>query len=87
MHELQIFAPYALFILNLLITLKIFARSEELAIMKAELLQYVNETFVKENTYTSDHESLKAEISQIRQDISEVKNLLIGLAGNRNIKN
>lgn len=87
MQELQTFAPYALFIINILITLKIFARSEELAIMKAELLQYVNENFVKENTYTSNHETLQAEISQIRQDISEVKNLLIGITSKRNMNN
>lgn len=87
MHELQVFAPYALYVITVLISIKIFARSDEVVLMKAELLQYVNENFVKENTYNSNHETLKEEISQLRQDISEIKNLLIGLSSNRNINN
>lgn len=87
MHEIQVFAPYAVYIITLVVSLKIFARTDELAIMKSELLQYVNTNFVKDNTYNADHEALRAEIAQLRQDISEVKTLLIGLSSSRNNQN
>lgn len=87
MNEISTFAPYVLYVITVLISIKVFARSDELPLMKAELLQYINENFVKENTYNANHEALQSEISQIRQDISEMKTLLINLSGNRSINN
>lgn len=82
-----IFAPCALFVITTLVQMKIFARSEDLTKLEAKLITYVNETFVKESVYADNHKALQIDITQMRQDISDVKNLLIGIINGHNQRN
>lgn len=87
MDNLIIFAPCALFIITTLIQLKIFARTEELTALKAELITYAAEHFVKQDTYQDNHKALQNQMLQIHKDISDVKNILIGIVNSHNQRN
>lgn len=87
MQDFIILAPAALYIITLIIQLKIFARVDELAALKAELITYAAEHFVKQDTYQDNHKALQDQMLQIHQDVSDVKNLLIGIINNRNSRN
>ena len=83
MEYLQVYAPYALFILNFLLALKLFARTDELEKLKSELMKYSMEHFVTKDIYADNHRALQEQISQMRQDVSDVKNLIISDISNR----
>ena len=83
MEYLQTYAPYALFILNFLLALKLFARTDELEKLKSELMKYSMEHFVTKVIYADNHRALQEQISQMRQDVSDVKNLIISDISNR----
>lgn len=87
MDNLAIYAPCALYIITTLIQLKIFARTDELATLKAELIGYMAEHFVKQDTYQDNHKALQNQMLQIHQDVSDVKNLLIGIINQNNQRN
>ncbi|MCD8179773.1 MAG: hypothetical protein LUE98_21185 [Tannerellaceae bacterium] len=86
MEHIIIFAPCAVFVITLLIQLGIFARTSELASLKAELIKYVSEQYISKNDYWDNHKSLKEDLSQMRQDIADVKNLLINIVTKGNEK-
>lgn len=75
-----IFAPCAVFVIVLLIQLNIFARTSELKAIEAKLMTYAMEHFVTRDTYNLNHKALQDNLAQIRQDISDVRNLLINLS-------
>lgn len=87
MDNFLIYGPCALFVITTLISVKIFARSEDLLKLKAELLEYMNNNFVKESIYADNHKALQQDIAQMRQDVSDVKNLLIGIINGHNQRN
>lgn len=87
MDNLIIFAPFALYVITTLIQLKIFARTDELSALKAELITYAAEHFVKQDTYQDNHKALQDQMLQIHQDVSDVKNLLIGIINQNNQRN
>ena len=87
MQDFIILAPAALYIITLIIQLKIFARVDELATLKAELITYATEHFVKQDTYQDNHKALQNQMLQIHQDVSDVKDLLIGIINNRSSRN
>lgn len=78
-NNLIIFAPCAVFVIVLLIQLNIFARTSELKAIETKLMTYAMEHFVTRDTYNLNHKALQDNLSQIRQDISDVRNLLITL--------
>ncbi len=82
-----IYAPCALFALTTLINLKIFARTDELSKLKAELMTYASEHFITKDTYSDNHKALQSDILQMRHDIADVKNLLISIINERNSRN
>lgn len=87
MEELNIYAPLAVYIITLLIQLKIFARAEELTKLEAKLMTYMAENFVREENYRDNHKALQGQMAQIHQDVSDVKNLLIGIINANNQRN
>lgn len=87
MDNLVIYAPCALFIITTVVQLKIFARTEELTKLEARMIKYINDNFVKESIYADNHKALQTDIAQMRQDISDVKNLLIGIINGHNQRN
>ena len=86
-EHLIMYAPYVLFVITSLISLKIFARTEELSKLKADLMTYAAEHFVSKDTYSDNHKALQDQMLQIHQDVSDVKNILIGIVNNRNQRN
>lgn len=87
MDNWLVYAPCALFVITTLIQIKIFARSEDLTRLDAKTTKYINDNFVRRDTYTENHKSLQEQISQIHQDVSDVKNLLIGIVNNQHSRN
>ncbi len=77
------YGPCLAFVITTLINLKVFVRAEELSKLKAELMAYASEHFVNRETYSDNHKALQDQMLQIHQDISDVKNILIGIV-NRN---
>lgn len=84
MDNIIIYAPYAVFVVIFLIQLNIFARTSDVKAIEAKLMTYAMEHFVTQNTYNLNHKALQENLSQIRQDISDVRNLLINLSNNKN---
>ncbi len=82
MNELIIFAPCVLFVITVLIQLNIFARTSELKAIEAKLMTYAMEHFVTQNTYNLNYQTLQRDFNQLRQDISDMRNLLIQLSAN-----
>nr|DAJ74751.1 MAG TPA: hypothetical protein [Caudoviricetes sp.] len=77
MDNIILYAPYALFIIISLVNLKIFARSDEISVLKAYLITYMSEHYVSDKTYRENHKSLQEQLAQIHTDINDVKNILI----------
>lgn len=67
----------ALYIINTIIGLKIFARTEELNKLEASLTKYVMEHFLSKDIYNINHKYLQEQIVDMRKDISDMKDLLI----------
>lgn len=77
MNNIIVFAPCAVFVITLLIQIGVFARSSELLSLKAEMLEYVAKNYLSKDIYADNHKSLQEDLTQMRQDIADVKNLLI----------
>lgn len=86
-EELSLYAPLAVYVITLLIQLKIFAREEELTKLEAKLMTYMAENFVREENYRDNHKALQDQMAQIHNDVSDVKNLLIGIINANNQRN
>lgn len=87
MDNLLIFAPCVLFVITTLIQMKIFARNDEVTKLEARMTKYINDNFVRRDTYSENHNSLQEQISQIHRDVSDVKNLLISIINSHNQRN
>lgn len=87
MDNLIIYAPCLLYIITTLVQLKIFARSEELTQLEARMTKYINDNFTRIQTYSDNHKALQEQISQIHQDVSDVKNLLISIINSNHQRN
>lgn len=77
-YEVFLYASVAIYIMQLLVSLKIFARTDELKELKAEIL----EKCIIKDVYNENHRALQDQMLQIHQDISDVKNLLITVVNN-----
>lgn len=82
MQNLELYAPYIVIIIQVLVSLKIFARTDELTQLKADLIQYMNEQFVQKEIYADNHKALQDSMLQISHDISDLKTLIIGIGKN-----
>lgn len=82
-----IYAPCVLVAISVLINLKLFARYDEITALEAKLMTYASEHFVGKDTYSSNHKALQDQMLQIHQDVSDVKNILIGIVNNHNQRN
>ena len=87
LDNLIYYAPYIFIIISILVNLKIFARTDEIKELKAEVMTYAVEHFVTKDTYSSNHKALQDQMLQIHQDISDVKNILIGIVNSKNQRN
>lgn len=77
MTDYVMYGACALYVINTIIGLKIFARTEELNKLEAQLMKYAMEHFLSKDTYNLNHSFLQEQIVDIRKDISDVKDLLI----------
>ena len=72
-----VYGACALYVINTIIGLKIFARTEELNKLEASLTRYVMENFLSKDIYNLNHKYLQEQIVDMRKDISDMKDLLI----------
>lgn len=82
MENISVFAPYAVFIVIFLIQLNIFARTSELKAIEAKLMTYAMEHFVTQTNYSLNQNAILENLSQIRQDMTDFRNLLINISNN-----
>jgi uncharacterized membrane protein len=82
MENIYVFAPYAVFIVIFLIQLNIFARTSELKAIEAKLMTYAMEHFVTQTNYNLNQNAILENLSQIRQDMTDFRNLLINISNN-----
>ncbi len=87
MDNLIVYGPCALFVITLLIQVKIFARYDALKALEANLIKYMSENYVPKDIYSANHKALQEQISQIHQDVSDVKNLLISIINSNHSRN
>jgi uncharacterized membrane protein len=80
MENIIVYAPYAVFVVIFLIQINIFARTSDVKAIEAKLMTYAMEHFVTQSTYNLNHKALQENLTQIRQDISDVRNLLINIS-------
>lgn len=73
MDNLTQYAPITIYVITTLIGLKIFARRDELTSLETKLVTYLNANFASKESY----QDLKDQIKEVREDIREIKNLLI----------
>lgn len=50
-------------------------------------MTYMAENFVREENYRDNHKALQDQMAQIHNDVSDVKNLLIGIINANNQRN
>ena len=77
------FAPYITIFILFCVQCNIFLTPAKFQEEKALFIQYIAEHYVSDNTYRSNHESLQKQVTQIHQDVSEVKTLLISIVDNQ----
>ena len=77
------FAPYITIFIIFCVQCNIFLTPAKFQEEKALFIQYIAEHYVSDNTYRSNHESLQKQVTQIHQDVSEVKTLLISIVDNQ----
>lgn len=61
--------------------LNIFARSDDLSKLETKIMKHTAENFVNYKIYHDNHISLETRITQIDNNVQEVKNLLISFIG------
>lgn len=67
------YAPITIYVITTLIGLKIFARREELTSLETKIITYINANFASKESY----QDLKDQLKEVRNDIREIKNLII----------
>lgn len=80
---IEVYAPYIVIVIYAIVTMRIFARIEDLKKLETDLMKYAMEHFVTKDTYADNHKALQDQMLQIHQDVSDVKNLLIGVLNKR----
>lgn len=71
------YAPLVLVIISIAIQYKIFMTPADFQKARADFIQYIAEHYVPYATYREGHRELQDYLASLRDEISEVKNLLI----------
>lgn len=71
------YAPLILVIVSIAIQYKIFMTPADFQKARADFIQYIAEHYVPYATYREGHRELQDQLALLRNDLSEVKNLLI----------
>lgn len=77
MSYFEIFAPYIIMGIMFAIQYKIFMTPADFQKEKADFIEYIATNYVSDKTYRDNHNDLQKQLSQIHQDINDVKNILI----------
>lgn len=75
------YAPIILVVFGFAVSYRLFVTPNQLAEQKTELFKYIAEHYVSHNTYFENNKTVQEQLSQIHQDISDIKNLLIQRGG------
>lgn len=73
MTDLTQYAPITIYVITTLVGLKIFARRDELTSLETKIITYINANFASKESF----QDLKDQIKEVRNDVREIKNLLI----------
>ena len=79
MEKIIEYAPILVVFLVFFLQHKIFVTPEQLSESKSELLEYISDHYVSNQTYRDNRENLEKRIEKIDQNVNEVKNLLISI--------
>ena len=77
MNHYEIFAPYIIMVIVFAIQYKIFMTPADFQKEKANFIEYIATNYVSDKTYRDNHKDLQKQLSQIHQDINDVKKILI----------
>lgn len=83
MDNLTLYSPYIIMFIIFCIQYKIFMTPADFQKEKALFVQYISDHYVSDKTYRENHKSLQEQVTQIHQDVSEVKTLLISIVNNQ----
>ena len=71
------YAPLVLVVISTAIQYRVFMTPADFQKARADFIQYIAEHYVPYATYREGHRELQDYLSSLRDEISEVKNLLI----------
>lgn len=86
-EEMILYAPYIVMGIAFALQYKIFMTPADFQKEKADFMQYIADNYVSDKTYSDNHKALQGQMLQIHQDVSDVKNILIGIVNNKNQRN
>ena len=76
-QTLSDYAPLVLVVISTAIQYRIFMTPADFQKARADFIQYIAEHYVPYATYREGHRELQDYLASLRDEISEVKNLLI----------
>lgn len=77
MTEILQFAPIVIVIISFIIQYKIFMTPADFQRERADFIQYIAEHYVSDKTYREGHREVQEQLHLLRDDISDIKTLLI----------
>ena len=76
-HIIVDYAPLVLVVISIAIQYRVFMTPADFQKARADFIQYIAEHYVPYATYREGHRELQDYLASLRDEISEVKNLLI----------
>lgn len=70
-------SPFVLVVLGFAWQYKVFMTPAEFQKERADFIQWIAEHYVSDKTYRENHKALQQELHDMRQDLSDIKNILI----------
>lgn len=70
-------SPYLVIIVGWMIQNNIFMTPADFQKERADFIQWIAEHYVSDKTYRENHKALQQELHDMRQDLSDIKNILI----------
>ena len=76
-QEIMPYAPLVLMIIMFALQYRIFMKPADFQRERADFIQYIAEHYVSDKTYREGHREVQEQLHLLRDDISDIKTLLI----------
>lgn len=73
------YAPIVTVLIMFFIQYKIFVTPQQLTELKVNLIEYITENYVHQNTYNADYGRIERRIDSIDSSIKDLHNLMLSL--------